>query len=135
MVVSYGNVQANGRDAKRESDTLSLKSQLEVYFNDNGTYPLASTMTSSDASTIAGGSGILKGLNADALVNPLAPAGTTNSYVAISAGGTPANSVYWYQAYQSNGSTVCTATPCPKFSIMYTKEGGGGTTVTLSSTN
>lgn len=134
VVVSYNGVQANGRDATRDSDMLSVKSQLETYFNDTGTYPIASTMTNSDAATIAGGSGILKGLSADALVNPLAPSGTTNSFAAISAGGTPENNVYWYQAYESNGSTVCTETPCPKFKLMYTKE-NNSSTVTLSSIN
>ena len=133
LVLSYDGVQANGRDAKRQSDMLSVKSQLEVYFNENGTYPTAATMTNSDASTIAGSSGILKGLSADALVNPLASQGTTNSFAAIG-GGNPANNVYWYQSYQGDGSTVCSSTPCPKFKIKYTKE-QDGTTITLNSIN
>lgn len=133
VFVSYSGVQESGRDAERQSDMLAVKSQLEVYFNDNGTYPTASTMTNADASTIAGGSGILKTLSADALVNPLAPDGTTNSFAAISTGNPP-NDVYWYQSYNSNGSTVCSTTPCPKFKIMYTKE-TDSSTVTLTSIN
>ena len=133
LFVSYSGVQENGRDAERQSDMLAVKSQLEIYFNNNGTYPTAPTMTDSDASTIAGGSGILKSLSATALVNPLATSGTTNSFAAISTGNPPTN-VYWYQSYDSNGSTVCSATPCAKFKIMYSKE-SDGTTVTLSSIN
>lgn len=133
VLVSYSGIQANGRDTQRQADALAVKSQLEVYFNDNGTYPTAPTMTSSDASTIAGGNGILKGLSADALVNPLASGGTTNSFRSISSG-SPSNDVYWYQSYASNGTTICGTTPCAKFKIMYTKE-SDGTTVTLSSIN
>lgn len=131
--VSYSGVQEKGRDAERQSDMIAVKSQLETYFNDNGTYPIASTMTDDDASTIVGSSGILKSLSADALVNPLAPSGATNSFAAISTGN-PANDVYWYQSYDSDGSTVCSATPCSKFKIMYTKE-GDGTTISLTSIN
>lgn len=133
VLVSYSGIQASGRDTQRDSDMLAVKSQLEVYFNDNGTYPTALTMTNANASTIAGGDGILKGLSADALVNPFAANGTTNSFAAI-ATGNPPNDVYWYQSYASDGSTVCGTTPCAKFKLMYTKESDGGT-VTLSSIN
>ena len=133
-IMGFSGVQAKGRDTERESDARSVVSQLEVYFNEQGTYPIASTMANTTASTIAGGSGILKGLAADALVNPLASSGATNSIVAAAASGSPSTSVYWYQSYAANGSTVCSATPCPKFKFLYTKE-QGGTTVTLNSIN
>lgn len=133
VAVSYNGVQLNGRDTERKSDTLSVKSQLEVYFNNNGTYPTSATMTNSDASTIAGGSGILKGLGEEALVNPSASGGTTNSFQAISAGNPPVDE-YWYESYDSDGSTVCSATPCAKFKIKYTTEVDGAT-ITLPSIN
>lgn len=133
VLVSYSGIQASGRDTQRDSDMLAVKSQLEVFFNDNGSYPTALTMTNSNASTIAGGSGILQGLSADALVNPLAANSTTNSFAAI-ATGNPPNDVYWYQSYDSDGNTVCGTTPCAKFKLMYTKE-SDGVTVTLSSIN
>lgn len=133
FIVSYSGIQERGRDTQRESDMLAVKSQLEVYFNENGSYPTAQTMTSSNGSTIAGGSGILKGLSADALVNPLASSGTTNSLMAISTGNPP-NDVYWYQSYDSDGYTICGTAPCAKFKLMYTKE-TDGSTVTLSSIN
>jgi len=39
-LISYGNIQKNGRDARRKSDISTIQSALEQYHADQGYYPL-----------------------------------------------------------------------------------------------
>ena len=82
-VVALQNSRANARDAKRLADVKQMQTALELYFNDNGSYPTSVT------STIASGSNIYM------TTLPIAPTPvdgscttTTNAYT-----------------YSSNGST------------------------------
>lgn len=38
-VVTYGVIQADARDSKRQSDVIIMMSQLKKYYDENGTYP------------------------------------------------------------------------------------------------
>jgi len=42
-VVSLQNARSKGRDAKRVSDIRQIQTGLELYFNDNGAYPIEAT--------------------------------------------------------------------------------------------
>ena len=82
-VVALQNSRASARDAKRLADVKQMQTALELYFNDNGSYPTSLT------STIASGSNIYM------TTLPIAPTPidgscttTTNAYT-----------------YSSNGST------------------------------
>ncbi len=42
-VVALGNAREKARDSKRLSDLKQLQTALELYFNENNTYPIADT--------------------------------------------------------------------------------------------
>lgn len=47
VTVTYNGVQARTRDAKRKSDIANIIKALELYYDDNGSYPIASGTNSS----------------------------------------------------------------------------------------
>lgn len=47
VIISYSQIQARSRDARRKTDISNLIKALELYYDDNGAYP---TVTSSDGS-------------------------------------------------------------------------------------
>lgn len=47
VIVSYNQVQARSRDSKRKADVSNMIKALEIYYGDNGSYPIASTTNSS----------------------------------------------------------------------------------------
>lgn len=59
---SFQSSQRKGRDAQRKSDLSQIQKALEMYYNDNGKYPLTSEMqallNSGSSWTAAGGSTI-----------------------------------------------------------------------------
>ncbi len=82
-VVVLQNARAKSRDAKRIADIKQMQTSLELYFNDNGSYPTSVT------STIASGSNVYMTLT------PVAPTpidgdctATTNAYTYSSDGST-----------------------------------------------
>ncbi len=82
-VVALQNSRASARDAKRLADVKQMQTALELYFNDNGSYPTSVT------STIASGSNVYMTLT------PVAPTPidgdcttTTNAYTYSSDGST-----------------------------------------------
>ncbi len=42
---TFSGVQKRARDTQRQTDVNAIATQLEVYYNDNGTYPLATGIT------------------------------------------------------------------------------------------
>ena len=122
---TFSGVQKRARDTQRQTDVNSIATQLEVYYNDNGGYPLASTITTAN----------LKGLDAGALQPPNSGATSVNGVTgAVSAKpvvGT--DEVYAYWPKQADGST-CSTAPCEKFTLYYWKE-DGNTVLTKSSLN
>ena len=42
---TFSGVQKRARDTQRQTDVNAIATQLEVYYNDNGTYPLAAGVT------------------------------------------------------------------------------------------
>lgn len=123
---TFSGVQRRARDSQRQTDVNSVATQLEVFYNDNGGYPLGATITTTN----------LKGLDAGALQPPNSTANTIESVTAapapkpLNAGG---QEVYGYWPKTSTGTT-CAAAPCEKFSLHYWKE-EGNTAATKNSLN
>ncbi|MFA5644388.1 MAG: FISUMP domain-containing protein [Patescibacteria group bacterium] len=46
-IVSLQNARSRARDAKRIADVRQIQTALELYFNDNGAYPVSTSVTSS----------------------------------------------------------------------------------------
>jgi prepilin-type N-terminal cleavage/methylation domain-containing protein len=114
---TFSGVQKRARDTQRQTDVNSISTQLEVYYNDNGGYPLAGTITTAN----------LKGLDAGALQPPNSAAVAVNG-VTGAPGAKPVNGggdeVYAYWPKEADGSTTCAAAPCEKFTLYYWKEDG-----------
>lgn len=47
VLISYNQVQARTRDSKRKTDIANIVKALELYYSDNGSYPVASGTNSS----------------------------------------------------------------------------------------
>ena len=50
-IVALNNARARARDARRLSDIKQMQTALELYYNDNGIYPLTANVTSTIATT------------------------------------------------------------------------------------
>jgi prepilin-type N-terminal cleavage/methylation domain-containing protein len=87
-------------------------SQLEVYYTDNGGYPLFTGQVNTDSWLTAN----LKGADLNAW---RAPNQTTNSMVNSA---TPTKDQYGYTPLQDDGTTACTAAPCAKFKLYWYSE-------------
>lgn len=103
---TFSGVQKRARDTQRQTDINAIATQLEVYYNDKGGYPILSEVTTAN----------LKGIDAGALS---APGQTASS---ISPTDTPNKDQYGYQTFASDGTTACTTSPCEKFKLFYFKE-------------
>lgn len=118
---TFAGVQKRARDTERQTDVTALSTQLEVYYNDNGKYPLLADVTTAN----------LKGIDAGALSAP----GQSGS--SLTATATPTKDQYGYITYDSATPAVActTGTDCgAKFKLYYTKE-DGGTVVVKDSLN
>ena len=60
VLLALNSARQKSRDAKRVADIRQLASAMELYFNDNGTYPTASggTLCSTGTSACSGGAAI-----------------------------------------------------------------------------
>jgi prepilin-type N-terminal cleavage/methylation domain-containing protein len=115
---TFTGAQKRARDAQRQTDVNAIATQLEVYYNDNGGYPLAATVTTTN----------LKGLSTDALQPP---SSTTTAILGVSAAptvkpvsGTQEAYAYWPRA----AGVTCTTAPCDNFILYYWKEDTTGVT-------
>lgn len=112
---SFRGVQERARDTERRTDINAQAGQLEVYYTDNGGYPVYDTQI--------GGTGAdtwiqnnLKGADLNAW---RAPGQSTNSMVNSS---TPTKDQYGYTPLQQDGTTACTTAPCAKFKLYWYSE-------------
>lgn len=131
VINTFSGVQARARDTERQTDVKAVSAQLEVYYTNNGGYLNGGQMTG----TVASITTLLQGLGGDALKNPQAPSGTTNSFVTGATALAVTN--YKYNPLQSDGTTACTATgtaTCAKFTMQWIKE-QDSSTITVTSLN
>ena len=125
VITTYSGVEAKARDTKRQTDIGSLYSMLEAYYAQNGGYPAFVDFNSAGWRTTN-----MKGLDPAATCDP---SNSTTSNCALVT--SPQAGAYAYQAWQSDGTTACTATTgqtCPKYTLTATLEGtinGSGTYV------
>lgn len=112
---TFSGVQRRARDTERQTDVNSIATQLEVYYNDNGGYPVLTGQLNSDTWAKTN----LKGIDTNALH---APGSTANSMAA-----TADSTHYGYATFASDGTTACTTAPCAKFTLTWIKEDDGST--------
>lgn len=60
-VVSFSNTRAKSRDVKRKQDLITIQKALELYYQDNGAYPITSGYW---GTCVNGGSRTTSGVNA-----------------------------------------------------------------------
>lgn len=122
---TFSGVQRRARDTQRQTDMNSLATQLEVYYNDHGSYPATADLENGTWITAN-----LKGLDAGALT---APNGTGNN---VDDDTTPDANQYGYVTTPASagcGSPTSAAgaaqtpTPaaCTSFTLYWYKEDGG----------
>jgi prepilin-type N-terminal cleavage/methylation domain-containing protein len=109
---SFRGVQERARDTKRRTDVNAQAGQLEVYYTDNGGYPVFTGQVDTDSWITAN----FKGADLNAW---RAPNQTTNSMVNSA---TPDKDHYGYTPLQSDGTTACTTAPCAKFKLYWYSE-------------
>jgi prepilin-type N-terminal cleavage/methylation domain-containing protein len=109
---SFRGVQERARDTKRRTDINAQASQLEVYYTDNGGYPVFTGQVNTDSWLTAN----LKGADLNAW---RAPNQTANSMVNSA---TPTKDQYGYTPLQDDGTTACTTAPCAKFKLFWYSE-------------
>lgn len=129
---TFAGVQRRARDTQRRTDVNSIATNLEVYYNDNGGYPLAATVAN------------LASIDPEALKAPNSTVTTVKSLSAAatadtnaSTGLSPASTseVYGFWPLQANGTTTCSTAPCAKFKLYWVNEDGTVAVQTKSSLN
>jgi hypothetical protein len=113
--ISAASTPGSAQDTKRRTDINAMASQLEVYYTDNGGYPVLNGQMNTDSWIKAN----LKGADLDAF---RAPGKNANSLV-FSA--TPTKDQYGYYPLQANGTTACTTAPCAKYRLYWYSEKTG----------
>ena len=110
---TFAGAQKRARDTERVADMGALATQLEVYYNDKAAYPQWSQINTAALAKTA-----FPGLDVGALN---APSNNVDFDLTNAASG--AISEYGYQAFESNGTTVCAANDaCAKFTLTFQKE-------------
>ena len=96
---TFSGVQKRARDTQRQTDVNAIATQLEVYYNDNGTYPLAAGVTVPN----------FKGIDAGALQPPqstqTALKDTAAAPTAAADFGVGTAEQYLYQCESGNGTS------------------------------
>jgi prepilin-type N-terminal cleavage/methylation domain-containing protein len=109
---SFRGVQERARDTKRRTDVNAQASQLEVYYTDNGGYPVFTGQVNTDSWLSAN----LKGADLNAW---RAPNQTSNS---MTNSATPTKDQYGYTPLHDDGTTACTTAPCAKYKLFWYSE-------------
>lgn len=118
VIVTFTGIQQKARDSQRQTDVGALNSHVTAYYAETGTYPALAMLQ--DSAWVAKH---MKGLDAQALVDPKGPAKTVAAAAAADQ--------YGYAA--TAGAAACTvagATPdqtsdCDAFTLTANLEAGG----------
>jgi prepilin-type N-terminal cleavage/methylation domain-containing protein len=93
VLLALNSARAKSRDAKRVADVRQLASAMELYFNDNNSYPIQATA----ATTIPGiATGYIGAI-------PVAPTPADNKTGSTC---TSVNNAYMYNSYRDSANTV-----------------------------
>jgi type IV pilus assembly protein PilA len=114
---TFSGAQKRARDTERVGDINALATQLEVYYNDQGAYPQWEQINTEAEAKLA-----FPGLDVGAMNAP-----SDNDSFDLQATISGAISEYGYQAFQSDGTTVCSGDAtvddtCAKFTLTFQKE-------------
>lgn len=102
-VVALNNARARARDAKRVADIKQIQTALELYFNDNNTYPV-----NSPEADISGSTTLMPTYMATVPSTPDPADGSC----------TTTNNQYIYESTAANG-TACTSSPCADYELQF----------------
>lgn len=114
---TFSGVQRRARDTERQTDVNSIATQLEVYYNDNGGYPVLTGSLDTDSWVTAN----LKGIDIQSTRAPGATANSMNATANVTQGAADKDH-YGYKTFATDGSTACETAPCPKFKLYWLKE-------------
>jgi len=109
---SFRGVQERARDTERRTDINAQGTQLEVYYTDQGGYPVLTGQVDTD-------SWIQQNMKGADLAAWRAPNRPTNSEKTTT---TPTKDEYGYVPLQDDGTTACTTAPCAKYKLYYFSE-------------
>lgn len=73
VLASLNGARAKARDARRKQDLVQIRTALEMYFNDKGSYPLAYPSVWGGVSTVPCGSGNGQTSGSGAYISGLTP--------------------------------------------------------------
>lgn len=115
-VVALNSARQKSRDAKRVADIRQVQTALELYFNDEDSYPEVIT------------GGYILGETATCLgANGFGTACTDPIYMGlIPTNPTPNGVDYVYESETEAPISECTTGPCPTYSIVFELEGKSG---------
>ncbi len=99
-IVAYNGIQQRGRDAQRKSDVANIAKALELYYIDNGQYPLSSGSTTINSGWSTTADASWQNLRAQLVPKYIAnlpsdPINTPTGFV----GSTPTSYSYAYYSY------------------------------------
>lgn len=100
VLLALNSARAKSRDAKRLADVRQIASAMELYFNDNNTYPTATT-----GGTLVGGAGTPPMTPTYIGLLPTAPNPQDGS---CAASGQNSNQYYWVGNGSPSGANVAT---------------------------
>lgn len=113
-VVALNSARSKARDSRRVSDVKNISTALELYYNDQSSYPVVS------AGTILGVVGSSNTLSSDSGFSGTASGITYMS--SVPSNPSPGGVNYVYTALQEDGTSACASGSCPKYSITFTLE-------------
>ena len=109
---SFRGVQERARDTERRTDINAQGTQLEVYYTDQGGYPVLTGQVNTDSWI----QGAMKGADLAAWRAPNQAANSEQNTA------TPDKDHYGYVALQDDGTTACSTAPCAKYKLYYFSE-------------
>jgi general secretion pathway protein G len=127
-IVAYNGVQARANDTRRASSVKTIAGLLEIFYQDNGRYPVYSTELSS--STWAATN--IPALNSANLLTAPGSSATTYPYSLLT-GTSVAKTEYRYENYNTTYGD-CTATKCDHYRLRWLRESDNTTQIWQSAT-
>lgn len=129
VITTYNGIQQRGRNTDRQNDLNALKSHLETYQTLNGHYPSTTDLGSTSASNLTFIAANMKGLDKEALRDPL---GTASDYSLVT---TSTAKKYAYKPTDDSGANCDNTTnDCTKYTLT-AKQEGNTTDIVVNSLN
>lgn len=116
-IVALNSARTKSRDAKRVSDIKQIQTALELYFADQDSYPVGTSLTLGSAAA-----DVLDSTNGfDSSAN-----GTVYMGLVPSAPVPPAGNAYTYSSLAARGGAACVAVPCGYYTLTFVLEDDTG---------